>query len=46
METMICISGEWVEVEISVNENGNLVIRGIGSVLYELLEEELVLWRV
>jgi hypothetical protein len=37
----INISGEWVEVEIRVSEQGNLVLDGIGSVTYEMTNEEI-----
>lgn len=30
-------------VDIYVNENGNLVLEGIGSVLYEMHNDELIL---
>lgn len=42
------ISGEPnpVEINIELNKDGNLELRGIGPVFYELWEEELCLRRV
>ncbi len=44
----IRISGEPnpVEIQIDLNKDGNLELRGIGPVFYELWEEELCLRRV
>lgn len=42
----INISGEQVEVTVSVNKDGNLVIGGVGAVSYEMYEDELILNRV
>ena len=42
----IDISGEKVKVDIYVNEKGNLEIQGIGSVTYEIYDEELELVRI
>ena len=39
------ISGENVTVDIGVNESGNLMLIGIGSVTYQMMEEELTLSR-
>ena len=39
----INISGEITEIEISVNKEGNLVLDNIGSVCYEMFENELIL---
>ena len=41
----IIISGEPVTIDISTNEDGNLVLQGIGAVFFEMWEEELVLTR-
>lgn len=44
-EATIKISGEDVQVTISVNQDGNLVIDGTGSVIYEMWENVLTLTR-
>ena len=43
---IIKISGKEVTIAIHVNEEGNLVLDGIGSCLYEMCDEELVLMRL
>lgn len=46
MKFKVRVGSEEREVDISVNEKGNLVLKGIGSVYYELLNEELEFWPV
>lgn len=41
----ILISGKEVEIEVSVNDHGNLVLGGVGGVNYQMYDEELVLMR-
>lgn len=41
----IKISNKDTKIDIYVNEKGNLVFKGIGSVYYDLLEEELELYQ-
>ncbi|AKQ08289.1 hypothetical protein PP655_gp097 [Bacillus phage PBC4] len=41
----INISGEEVEINILVNKEGNIVLDGIGSVTYEMVNDELILSR-
>ena len=37
----IDVSGEERVIDIYVNDGGNLVLSGIGSVVYEMLDEEI-----
>lgn len=43
---MINVSGEQRQVDLYLNEEGNLVFNGLGLVNYEMFEEELVLMKV
>lgn len=39
--TIVLVDGEEVEINIYRNEKGNLELKGIGSVYYDMLDEEL-----
>ena len=43
---IVNISGEAVQIEVTVNTDGNLVLGGVGSVLYEMFNDELILSKV
>lgn len=44
-KTIIKVSSTLVEITIIRNENGNLELEGLGSVTYDMLENELFLSR-
>lgn len=41
----INVSGEEREIDILLNDEGNLILSGIGSVMYEMYDEELLLMK-